>query len=82
VDHRADGSRSPERPRRCPTPDPSTASSRAQGGYPAIDTDGMRVTAFLTDTPPGVVAGQLTGLELRHRQHARVEDRIRELKAT
>jgi hypothetical protein len=42
----------------------------------------MRVTAFLTDTPPGVVAGQLTGLELRHRQHARVEDRIRELKAT
>jgi hypothetical protein len=46
------------------------------------DADGMRVTAFITDTPPGVVAGQLAGLELRHRQHARVEDRIRELKAT
>jgi hypothetical protein len=46
------------------------------------DTDGMRVTAFITDTPPGVVAGQVAGLELRHRQHARVEDRIRELKAT
>jgi hypothetical protein len=45
------------------------------------DADGMRVTAFITDTPPGVVAGQLAGLELRHRQHARVEDRIRELKA-
>ena len=45
------------------------------------DADGMRVTAFLTDTPPGVIAGQLAGLELRHRQHARVEDRIRELKA-
>ncbi|ANW66323.1 transposase [Mycobacterium sp. djl-10] len=44
------------------------------------DTDGMRVTAFITDTPPGVVAGQVAGLELRHRQHARVEDRIRELK--
>ena len=26
--------------------------------------------------------GQLPGLELRHRQHARVEDRIREAKAT
>ena len=46
------------------------------------DADGMRVTAFITDTPAGVVAGQLAGLELRHRQHARVEDRIRELKAT
>jgi hypothetical protein len=46
------------------------------------DADGMRVTAFITDTPPGVVAGQLAGLELRHRQHARVEDRIRELKTT
>ncbi len=40
------------------------------------------VTAFITDTPPGVVAGQLGGLELRHRQHAQVEDRIREAKAT
>jgi hypothetical protein len=46
------------------------------------DADGMRVTAFITDTPPGVIPGQLAGLELRHRQHARVEDRIREGKAT
>ena len=46
------------------------------------DIDGMRITAFLTDTPPGVVPGQLAGLELRHRQHARVEDRIRQAKAT
>ena len=46
------------------------------------DIDGMRVTAFITDTPAGVVPGQVAGLELRHRQHARVEDRIRELKAT
>jgi hypothetical protein len=45
------------------------------------DIDGMQVTAFITDTPPGVVPGQLGGLELRHRQHARVEDRIREAKA-
>lgn len=44
--------------------------------------DGMRVTAFLTNTRPGVVAGQAAGLELRHRQHARVEDRIRQAKAT
>jgi Transposase DDE domain group 1 len=46
------------------------------------DADGMRVTGFITDTGPGVIAGQIAGLELRHRQHARVEDRIRELKAT
>jgi hypothetical protein len=46
------------------------------------DADGMRVTAFITDTGPALVPGQVAGLELRHRQHARVEDRIRELKAT
>lgn len=46
------------------------------------DSDGHRITAFITDTPAGVVPGQLAGLELRHRQHARVEDRIREAKAT
>ena len=46
------------------------------------DVDGMRVTAFITDTPPRVVPGQVAGLELRHRQHARVEDRIRQAKAT
>jgi hypothetical protein len=45
------------------------------------DIDGMRITAFLTDTPAGVLPGQLAGLELRHRQHARVEDRIRQAKA-
>ncbi len=45
------------------------------------DIDGMRITAFITDTPPGAVPGQLAGLELRHRQHARVEDRIRQAKA-
>jgi hypothetical protein len=46
------------------------------------DVDGHRVTAILTNTEPGVVSGQAAGLELRHRQHARVEDRIREAKAT
>jgi Transposase DDE domain group 1 len=46
------------------------------------DVDGLRVTAFITDTPPRVVPHQAQGLELRHRQHARVEDRIREAKAT
>jgi hypothetical protein len=46
------------------------------------DSDGHRVTALITDTPAGVIPGQLAGLELRHRQHARVEDRIRQLKAT
>ena len=48
-------------------------------GSPNID--GMRITAFITDTAPGIGAGQLAGLELRHRQHARVEDRIRQAKA-
>ncbi|WP_026197858.1 IS1380 family transposase [Sciscionella marina] len=47
-----------------------------------IDTEGHRVTAVLTDTPPGVIIGGIEGLELRHRQHARVEDRIREAKNT
>ena len=46
------------------------------------DSDGLRVTAFITDTPAGVIPGQIGGLELRHRQHARVEDRIRQAKAT
>ena len=46
------------------------------------DVDGHRVTAFITDTPAGVVPGQFGGLDLRHRQHARVEDRIRQAKAT
>lgn len=46
------------------------------------DVNGHRVTAILTNTGHGVVPGQAAGLELRHRQHARVEDRIREAKAT
>jgi hypothetical protein len=46
------------------------------------DSDGHRITGFLTDTADGVIPGQLAGLELRHRQHARVEDRIRQAKAT
>jgi hypothetical protein len=37
------------------------------------DIDGNRLTAFATSTP----AGQLAGLELRHRRRARCEDRIR-----
>lgn len=35
-----------------------------------------RITAFLTDTGRGVIPHQVAGLELRHRQHAWVEDRI------
>jgi len=42
------------------------------------DADGHRFTAFLTDTG----GGQLADLEVRHRSHARVEDRIRCAKAT
>jgi hypothetical protein len=43
--------------------------------------DGHRHTAFITNTARRAVAGQIAGLELRHRQHARVEDRIRQAKA-
>jgi hypothetical protein len=42
------------------------------------DLDGHRFTAFLTDT----AGGQQADLEVRHRAHARVEDRIRCGKAT
>lgn len=42
------------------------------------DVDGMRVTAFATNT----ASGQLPDLELRHRRRARAEDRIRICKDT
>lgn len=42
------------------------------------DRDGLRLTAFVTNT----TRGQLPDLELRHRQRARCEDRIRAAKAT
>jgi hypothetical protein len=42
------------------------------------DHDGQRFQVFLTDQPDG----NLARLELRHRQRARVEDRIRAAKAT
>ncbi|WP_158852458.1 IS1380 family transposase [Saccharothrix deserti] len=42
------------------------------------DADGLRLTAFATNT----ARGQLADLELRHRRRARAEDRIRTAKAT
>lgn len=55
----------------------------ANGPTPApklrfTDVDGYRITAFETNTPKG----QLADLELRHRRHARAEDRIRIAKDT
>jgi DDE family transposase len=41
------------------------------------DVDGWRFQVFITDQPDPTIAS----LELRHRQHARVEDRIRAAKA-
>ena len=41
------------------------------------DADGMRLTCFATNTP-----GAIAALELRHRQRARVEDRIRAARDT
>jgi hypothetical protein len=42
------------------------------------DVEGMRITAFVTNTS----RGQLADLELRHRRRARAEDRIRAAKDT
>lgn len=46
------------------------------------DADGHRFTAFITDTKRGGPTTRHADLELRHRSHARVEDRIRCGKAT
>ncbi len=46
------------------------------------DVEGLRITGFLTNTARGGPGGQLADLELRHRRHARVEDRIRTAKDT
>jgi hypothetical protein len=46
------------------------------------DADGLRITGFLTNTNHGGPGRQLADLELRHRRHARVEDRIRAAKDT
>jgi hypothetical protein len=46
------------------------------------DADGPRITGFLTNTTLGGPGHQLADLELRHRRHARVEDRIRAAKDT
>jgi hypothetical protein len=46
------------------------------------DADGLRVTAFATNTTPGGPGRQPADLELRHRRRARAEDRIRCAKDT
>jgi Transposase DDE domain group 1 len=68
-------------------PEGSRVTLRAERPHPGAqlrftDADGHRITAFITDIPDRVIAGQSAGRELNHRQHARVEDRIREAKAT
>jgi len=64
-------------------PDGSRVIVRRERPHPGAqlrftDVDGHRFTAFITDT----ATGQLADLEVRHRSHARVEDRIRCGKAT
>jgi hypothetical protein len=64
-------------------PDRSRLIVRRERPHPGAqlrftDADGHRFTAFLTDT----AGGQHADLEVRHRAHARVEDRIRTGKAT
>jgi hypothetical protein len=64
-------------------PDGTRVLCRREQAHPGAqlrftDHDGHRFQAFLTDQPDG----DLARLELRHRQRARVEDRIRAAKAT
>jgi len=64
-------------------PEGTRAICRREDAHPGAqlrftDHDGHRFQVFLTDQPDG----DLTTLELRHRQRARVEDRIRAAKAT
>jgi hypothetical protein len=64
-------------------PDGTRAICRREDAHPGAqlrftDLDGHRFQVFLTDQPDPDVAA----LELRHRQRARVEDRIRAAKAT
>ncbi|MFF7859361.1 IS1380 family transposase [Streptomyces sp. NPDC007904] len=67
-------------------PDGTRISVRRERPHPGaqlslFDLDeGMRHQVFLTDTPYG--EGSLQHLEVRHRAHARVEDRIRRGKTT
>ncbi|MFF4830190.1 IS1380 family transposase, partial [Streptomyces sp. NPDC001312] len=67
-------------------PDGTRAIVRRERPHPGaqlslFDLDeGMRHQVFLTDTPYG--EGSLQHLEVRHRAHARVEDRIRNGKTT
>jgi hypothetical protein len=68
-------------------PEGSRVIVRAERAHPGAQLSlfdiatGLRHTAFITDSPNGVVAHQIQGLELRQRQHARIEDRIRQAKA-
>ena len=64
-------------------PDGMRVIVRAERPHPGAqlrftDSDGNRLTAFVTNT----TLGQLPDLELRHRRRARCEDRIRNMKDT
>lgn len=65
----------------------ATVIVRAERPHPGAqlrftDVDGHRITALITDIPDRWIPGQTAGMELHHRQHARVEDRIRQAKAS
>ncbi|MGH9131000.1 MAG: IS1380 family transposase, partial [Acidimicrobiales bacterium] len=68
-------------------PEGSRLCVRAERPHPGAQlslfdiAEGFRHTAFITDAGMGVIPGQVAGLELRQRQHARIEDRIRQAKA-
>lgn len=58
--------------------DPAQGTPHPGAQLRFTDVDGLRVTGLLTNT----AGGQLADLELRHRRHARVEDRIHAAKDT
>ena len=68
-------------------PEGSRVIVRAERAHPGAQlslfdiAEGLRHTAFITDSADGAVAHQIQGLELRQRRHARIEDRIRQAKA-
>ncbi len=68
-------------------PEGSRVCVRAERPHPGAQlslfdiAEGLRHSAFITDTAPSIIPGQVAGLELRQRQHARIEDRIRQAKA-
>lgn len=64
------------------TSTPQSGSSIRGAQLWFTDAGGLRVAVFIAYTEPGALSGQVAGLELRHRQHAPVEDRTGKARST